>query len=350
VDFCVKEETTMMVKEPGESDEGWLYEEDLKRIVCLHPELIEDGLTIEHEEYPVRTPNTTYRCDLKARDREGQLVFIELKLHAGQTVVFQIAKYRAFLKEQGRFVVAAFAFDTHVDTVLKDMGFECVHLNADKVEELLDKERSNPALYLRRTAVLPRLPGLRKTSYRHQYTDSERETVDSFMKNLRRFILDSGGLPQGVEVLGDVDVRRSDEYRILMSVPNSPSDRFVIYVRARKMNEIHLSFVPDFSFSTSGSPRKDAFKEFVTDSRKGDIESVFGLSFRRPSRGNDFGDWLEITAQAWKGLSGVIARPLESWKNPDFVEIVGVAMLDFVETVMPFVNDFFKLRGEVSTR
>jgi hypothetical protein len=304
-----------------------MYEEDLKRVVCLHPELIEDGLIIEQEEYPVRTPYGTYRCDLKGRDRKGDTVFIELKLQAGHSVVYQIAKYRTFLGE-GRFVVAALGFDSEVENVLKGLGFECVLINPTRLEGLLDRERDNPDLYVR------------KTPYRHPYTESERETVASFMENLHKFMSDSSELPGGSELMGDVDVRSSDKYRIFLSVPNSPSDRFVIYVRARKMNEIHLSFVPDFSFSTGGSPRKDAFEDFVR-SRRADIEGAFGLSFRTVRGGTGFGDWLEITAQAWKGLSRVISRPLDSWKKPDLVEIVGYAMFGFVETVTPLLRDFF---------
>lgn len=46
-----------------------MLEEDLQRIVCLHPDLIEPGLTIVEEEFPIRTGNTCYRCDLKGTDR-----------------------------------------------------------------------------------------------------------------------------------------------------------------------------------------------------------------------------------------------------------------------------------------
>lgn len=42
------------------------------------------------------------------------------------------------------------------------------------------------------------------------------------------------------------------------------------------MNEIHLLFVFGFSFSTGGSLRKDAFRQFI-DSRKTVVESAFGL-------------------------------------------------------------------------
>jgi hypothetical protein len=45
-----------------------MYEKNLKRIVCLFPELIEEGLTIEEEEYPIRSSHTTYRCDLKGKE------------------------------------------------------------------------------------------------------------------------------------------------------------------------------------------------------------------------------------------------------------------------------------------
>lgn len=91
--------------------------------------------------------------------------------------------------------------------------------------------------------------------------------------------------------------------------------------------------VQDFSFSTGGS-------SFVELRRVG-IEGAFGLSFRAGRGGEGFGDWLEVTAQAWKGLSRVTSRPLDSWKNPDLVKMVGYAMFAFMETVTPLSGDFF---------
>lgn len=228
-------------------------------------------------------------------------------------------------------------------SVLQELGFGCVEINTGRVLGLVDSERNNPRLYDRKTYGR----NSRKVPYQQIYSESERETVALFMDQLHAFLSDTPDLPGGAQVVGNVDIRSSDKFRILMSIPNRPKDRFVVYVRARKMNEIHLLFVPDFSFSTGGSSRKDAFRQFI-DSRKTGVESAFGLPLYRPGGRNGFGDWLEITAQAWKGLSKIIARPLDSWQNRDFVEMIGHAMLDFMETTMPLLHEFDSAQKRVS--
>ena len=75
--------------------------------------------------------------------------------------------------------------------------------------------------------------------------------------------------------------------------------------------------------------------------RKGKLQNAFGLPLCG-AKGSveEFGDWLEVTAQGWKGLSRIIARPVESWRYPDFVRVVGSVMLDFIGAIKPFVDEF----------
>lgn len=53
-----------------------MLEENLKRIVCLHPELIEEGFVVKEEEYPVKCDHICYRCDLMGEDKNGGTVFV----------------------------------------------------------------------------------------------------------------------------------------------------------------------------------------------------------------------------------------------------------------------------------
>src|SRR5690554_4872016 len=128
-----------------------MYEEDLKRIICLHPELIEEGLKINSEEYPIYSSNSIYRCDILAEDKNNRPVFIELKLKATGRVVFQIAKYKSNIDKNGRFIVAAFDFGQDVIKVLKEFGFESCKIDYSKVYDLLKVEKNNPKLYQRKT-------------------------------------------------------------------------------------------------------------------------------------------------------------------------------------------------------
>lgn len=67
-----------MLKEPLILLTGgsFLLEENLKRIVCLHPELIEEGFVVKEEEYPVKCDHICYRCDLMGEDKNGGTVFV----------------------------------------------------------------------------------------------------------------------------------------------------------------------------------------------------------------------------------------------------------------------------------
>jgi len=319
-----------------------LLEEDLKRIICLHPELIEDGLTIEQEEYPVRTGSTTYRCDLKCKDKEGNTVFIELKLNAGKNVIYQIAKYKTFLNEEGRFMVAAFDFDDEAKQILENLGFEAKKIDIKKSEEVLQNERDNPKLYQRNSILTEKIKTLSKDFTQSLYSNEEKEIVKKFMNALKQIIIDNPELTMGFKVEGGLDIRRKDEYRLLLISDEFPSDRIVIYNRARKREEIHIMYVPDFSFETGSTPKKQAFKKYIIK-QKDDIMHIFNLPLftARQRNKNKFDNRLEITCQAWKGFSRVYTKNIKTWNQPDFIEMVSIDLFDFIENIVPIVKNFY---------
>ncbi|AZR74242.1 hypothetical protein BBF96_13040 [Anoxybacter fermentans] len=316
-----------------------MLEEDLKRIVCLHPEIIEDGLKVEQEEYPIKADRTTYRCDLKCKDKNDKTVFIELKLNAGKNVVYQIAKYKTFLKESGRYMVVAFEFDDETEKVLKVLGFETRKINLMEVEKLLNKERNNPKLYQRKSNLIKNV-NIKTMELTHSlYSNEEKEIVKFFMNTLKQIVEENMELTMGFEV-EDLDIRKKDEYRLLLKSSEFPSDRLVVYNRARKREEIHLMFVPDFSFNTGSTDKKKHFEEFIIE-RKEIIEEIFDLPLFKARQKNKLDNRLEITCQAWKGFSRVYVRDLMNWNHPDFIEMVSRSLFDFIESIVPIVRDFY---------
>lgn len=315
-----------------------MLEEDLKRIICLRPELIEEGFKVDQEEYPVRTDVTTYRCDLKGKDKSGQTVFVELKLSADKHVVYQISKYKTFIPEKGRFIVAAFNFDSETKKVLEALGFETKELKMAYTEELLEKEKDNPELYNRKSSIVKSQRFKQIISKSSLYTQEEQETIKLFMNALGQIIEDNAEMTLGFRLQG-LDVRSQDKYRLLLRSDEFPSDRIVIYNRARKREEIHIMFVPDFSFNPGSTDKKRRFKTYVENRRK-DIEQIFDLLFV-DSGDNIMQEHLEITCQAWKGFSKVIVRGVERWNHPDFIEMVGRQIFEFIDSTVPIVREFY---------
>lgn len=323
-----------------------MYEEDLKRIVSLHPELIEEGLSIEEEEFPIRAMGATYRCDLRATDKDERTVLIELKLNAGRNVVYQIGKYKAFSDHAstGRFMVAALEYDLEAKQVLEAVGIETRLLDANQVEDLLRQEIDNPYLYERKSAITPQAQLIiRKGAEKKPgYTEEEREQVRSFLRALRVMVPDSSGMAGGFRFDRLDEDFPNDRYRLWLKSEQFPSDRVVVYVRPLRMNEIHLIYVADFSSQTRrATPRKKALEDFVLHNNHM-ISDIFGVPVVTTRQGQHrHGDRIEVSHQAWKGLARVYVRPVEEWNRPDFVEIVGQALLDFVEAVIPVVKQVY---------
>lgn len=329
-----------------------MIEDDLKRVVCLHPELVEKGLVIEEEEYPIRGQDTTYRCDLRGRDINGKLVFIELKLNASHRCEFQIFKYRTLAGQEGRFLVACLNVAPDVPRVLKEHGYEFVQIDSAKARQLLEDSKSDPQLYWRKwpaQSVRKQRP-IKTLGEREGYTDEEERLVMEVFKELAELIPAALSPSLGVKLLQPVPYLRSHGQKVwlLFSAPTATStDRFAVYARSRDSVKegLELHFVPCFSASgggakrvgTQASKRKADFCRYVS-ARKPSVEDALGRAFSDDLP--EYGNTLRITSQGWKGLCLRIARPLPEWEKPDFPALVAQRFVSFVERTLPFIKEF----------
>lgn len=71
-------------------------EYQIEEILYVNPEMIEDGLTIIGRQH--QTANGI--IDLLAKDKDGTLVIIEVKVNAEHDAVSQIAKYFIYFKKE----------------------------------------------------------------------------------------------------------------------------------------------------------------------------------------------------------------------------------------------------------
>lgn len=323
----------------------FMYEEDLKRAVCLRPELIEPGLIIESEEYPISGEGATYRCDLKGTDSCGNTVFIELKLKASKRVLFQIAKYKAYSKIDGRYIVAALEFDPGVETVIRNTGFETKIINSTSLYSILDIEKSNPLLYERKTPFIYSSKGKTGSDIQHNYmySSEEYEIVSTFMKSLKQFIIDNSKELLGFHICQYlIRGNNKDKHTLEFISQEFPGDYLVIYTRARLAKEIHFMYVPDYS--RSGKMRTEKKKQFYNYiwNNKSYIENCFDQTLYTSRNAPKNCEKLEISPQAWKGFSKVYIRDIEQWLNPDFIQIIGHQFIEFVEKIVPIVRDFYR--------
>ena len=201
--------------------------------------------------------------------------------------------------------MAAFYFAPGVEQRLAESGFEAITIDYDTAGDLLEKEIDNPALYRRKSNVSGPLR-LKFEEGNYIYTDDQKEIVLSLMEELKKGIEGNPDSFPGFK-LEDLDLRKNDQYRLLLIPEKYPQDRLLTYNRARKGNEIHFMYVPDFSFTTQKSTqRKIQFRRFINN-QKERIEELFGLElFSNTKKLAEV--HLVITAQAWKGFSQIYNR------------------------------------------
>jgi|GEM_PF-1144647 len=326
-----------------------MYEEDLKRLVCLHPELIEPGFVVLEEESPISTGQTCYNCDLRGKDKADRNVYVELKLKAGRDVVYQIAKYKTFARDQARYIVAALDFHPEAKKVLETMDFETVEIDSKRAAELLEQARANPALYQRKSTLTQKALGLKVGTGGPLYSVDQTKIVTSFMRAMEVGLGANLKLLPGYNMEG-IDVKLSDKYRLFFFPESFPRDRLLIYNRARKAEEIHFIYVPDFSFRTGNSTeRKLRFRKFLL-SKSDELEESFNLPlFSSRCIRKMTEDHLEVTSQAWKGFSRVYYRPLDCWQHPDFIEMMVREFIDFAEKLAPLLDECFGMQQTGAT-
>ena len=257
-------------------------------------------------------------------------------------MVYQIAKYMTYAQQSGRYIVAALDIQPETDAVLQKLGLETMVLNKSAILTLLSKEQNNPQLYQRVTtnALGQNTSRLKAQITTPLYSSDEQSLVKALMVDLERIIKENSELVRPFTIEG-LDIRKSDQYRLLLRSSEFPTDRLLIYNRARKKDEIHLLYVPDFSFSTGNATQKKSdFVQYVVG-RNEKLSALLEAPFERPSANIKY-THLEITKQAWKGLSLVLVRDVSLWGLADFTEVVANKFFDFCEVVIPFIQEFHR--------
>jgi len=112
-------------------------EYQIEEILYVNPEMIEDGLTIIGRQH--QTANGI--VDLLAKDKEGNLVIIEVKVNAEHDAVSQIAKYLICFKKDApdtkiRSILVAQTIPKQVRELCKEFNIKALTL-----KELKDKPK-----------------------------------------------------------------------------------------------------------------------------------------------------------------------------------------------------------------
>ena len=324
-----------------------IEERDLQRIVCLKPELVEENLKVLNEEYPIKGLFSTYRCDLYCLDQNENIVFVELKLIAAKDVVFQIGKYKTFSETNGRFIVAALEFEPETKKILENLGFETITLDINLVTKHLTNEKDNPLLYIRKTQKKETPPKISRP-FKEDTPDEEAEKINyEFLKKVKENL--DQELINGFEIEGIATDR--NKYSLLLRSVKQTDDKVVIYHR-RKDSEIHIIYSPDYSPQTGRKnkkrvdstkiDKKTEFHHYILDNAN-IVSNTFNLPLfeTKQRKKTSEPNRLEITHQAWKGLSRVYTTPSSRWLEPDFIEMVTRDLYDFIDNVNLIIPDFY---------
>jgi len=115
--------------------EMYLTEEDMKRILIRHPNVIEEGLTIIKTEKELESG----KADIIARDRNFKIVIIELKKHKiHKTDVLQLYRYVSKLRETNkniRGMIVGTAVDNEAMVIADKLDLEIKTISLKKLSE-----------------------------------------------------------------------------------------------------------------------------------------------------------------------------------------------------------------------
>lgn len=116
-----------------------LTEEDLKRILKKQPEYIEEGIRITREEYDIGIG----KIDLFGRDRNGNIVIIELKKgKIGENEVLQLNRYVQHYRKTNpkvRGIIVGSSINNTAKILLENLKLEFKRINLRKISTEYNK-------------------------------------------------------------------------------------------------------------------------------------------------------------------------------------------------------------------
>jgi len=115
--------------------EMYLTEEDMKRVLIRHPDIIEEGLTIIKTEKELESG----KADIIARDKNFKIVIIELKKHKiHKSDVLQLYRYVSKLRETNkniRGIIVGTAVDNEAMIIADKLDLEIKTISLRKLSE-----------------------------------------------------------------------------------------------------------------------------------------------------------------------------------------------------------------------
>jgi len=124
--------------DPGLTKDG--VEANLQELLADRPDALEEGLTLLRREYPTDIGPV----DLLCRDRDGQVVAVEIKRRGEIDGVEQLTRYLQRLNRDPalvpvRGIFAAQSIKPQAQTLAADRGITCVAVDYDELRGLENK-------------------------------------------------------------------------------------------------------------------------------------------------------------------------------------------------------------------
>lgn len=139
----------------------YMDEHEIRDILYMYPEIIEEGLRIKYKEYPIGKRGY---ADLFGIDRHGRPVIIEIKrITASREAVLQlygyVVEYERITGRRPRGILVAPMFSAKAIEALERMGLERREINLSKLWKL--KSKTKPGEKRLKTAKLTDFLGVK---------------------------------------------------------------------------------------------------------------------------------------------------------------------------------------------